>query len=226
MQAISQGDLERAIYDLEKHFKVDYDGKTNRECIEELRKLCPQLHSEKELRTFAENLIKAIEDRFGYKGLRVWYRVAMKYAFFGHEMLSMKYYKLLDDIKEFVNEYRINQGLTLKLDVFITTLYIQDYYKKKYGVLNEDYLDDLYSILRTIHLMGYDEDLIESLQDVLELCLIRARERYYLNKDLKKVEIIKELYEYVGEEFGDDDNYQGMKLFYDFDGYGGTYLNI
>lgn len=220
MYAITQGQLEHAIIDLEDHFHVKYDGKTNGECIEELRKLCPKLHSNEELQEYAKDILHKIHDKYGFTGLRTWYRTQMRNAFFGHELLSEKYSKLLKEIRDYINSYREEHDLTLTLDVYILSIEAQKIYKKEYGVLKEGNLIDAYSILRTIHLMYYDEDLIESLTDALEVSLIQSGERYYLNQDLKDKEIIQELFIYFSEELGMDDVYQGHDMFHTYDGYG------
>ena len=222
MYAIAQGHLERAIMDLENHFNVDYHGKTNGECIEELRKLCPKLHSEEELKEYSKELLYGIHQEYGFVGLRTWYRVQMKYAFFGHEMLSQKYEKLLKDIQGYVTKYCENHNILLTLDVYLFSIELQRAYKKEYGVLNEDKLNDAYSILRTIHLMFYDEDIIELLADALEVSLMYSGDRYYLNQDLKKEEVLHELYIYISEELGMDDVYKGHGMFQQYDGYGNS----
>ena len=226
MYAIAQGHLENAIMDLEKHFHVNYSGKTNRECILELRKLCPKLHSEEELKQYAMELIHSIYKKYGFVGLRTWYRTQMKYAFFGHEMLNQKYDNLIKDIQEDINSFREEHNIILKLDVYLLSIEVQETYKKEYGVLREDNLNDAYSILRTIHLMYYDEDIIELLFDVLEVSLMQTGDKYYLNQDLKNKKVLKELYVYISEELGMSEVYQGHNMFHRYDGYGNVEWNI
>lgn len=226
MYAVSIGQIEEAIYDLEQHFGVDYNGLSNRECVENLRKLCPQLHSEEELIGFAEDLLDEVEKKYGFEGLRVWYRVRMQYAFFGHDMLSTKYWRLMKDISAFINEYREKYGLTLKLDVFLAGVYLKDTYKKKYVVFDSDELMDLYSILRTIHLSNYDASIIESTVHLIETQLLMQGDNYYTQKDLTEKSVLSDLYIHVAEEIGDDVAYEGHKLFYEYDGYGGSYLSV
>ena len=226
MHAISIGHLENAIVNLGKHFNLDYHKKTNRECINELRKSCPKLHSEEELKKYASELLNKLHEKYGFKGLRVWYRTQMRYAFFGHELLSEKYSGLLKEITDYISNYCEEHNFVLTLDVYLLSMEVQNAYKAEYGVLREGKLIDSYSILRAIHLMYYDEDIIESLADVLEVSLIKSGDRYYLNQDLKDKDVIYELFIYFSEELGMMDVYRGHCMFYEYDGYGNAGIDV
>ena len=225
MYTITQGEFERAIYDLEQHFNVDFKGMTNRECIDELRKLCPKLHSQEELQEFAKELLKKIEETYGFLGLRVWFTLNMK-SYFPNDMMAMKYDKLNEDIKQFVNNYREEKNITLKLDVYIASIELRDIYKKQYGFIREGRISDLYSILRTIHLSQYNELLIDNVQNMLFLFIRFSGDNYYQHKDLSNPEILKELYTYLAEEVGQDDVYEGHSMFQEYDGYGGVNWSV
>lgn len=220
MQRVTQGDVENAIWDLEEYFGVNYNGLTNRECIENLRGLCPKLHSEDELKTFSDNLLSEIFDEFGFKGLRIWYAVSLKYGFCVYEDLYMKYDKLVEDISRFVESYRKDNGIVLKLDVFLSVIYLKETYKRRFGVFNEE-LVRLHSILQTIHLSDYNPIIISEVGHLLEMELAIQGDKYYYKQDLSDRSVLEELYIHVGEEFGDADVYTGLSMFYDYDGYGG-----
>lgn len=221
MNRVTVGDVESAIYDFEKHFNVKYDGLTNRECIENLRSLCPKLHSEDELKEFADNLLTAILEEFGFKGLRIWYLVYIRYSICIYEGMYEKYYKLCKDIYTFVDEYRQDYGLTLKLDVFLAVVEIRELYKKRFGEL-EDRPMRLYSLVQTIHLSNYNPKVISELTYLVEQELWVAGDRYYCKQDLTSKNVLQELYVYLGELMNDDDVYKGHRVFYNYDGYGGV----
>lgn len=222
MNAVSIGQIERAIWDMKNYFGVDYEGMTNGECVKGLRELCPKLHSEEEIQGFAKSLLEQIESEFGFLGVRVWFRLNMYSPFFTHETLAGKYYKLSDEINNFIDDYRKQCGFILKLDVFLASVEIKKVYREKYGILNERGLDDLHCILRTIHLSRYNEVIIGELAYLLKLRLIMAGDKYYSEKDLTDSEVLNELYTHIAEEVCDDDVYGGHMLFHKYDGYGGV----
>lgn len=226
LHAITIGDLERAIYELSNYFNVDYNGLTNRECIEKLRKLCDKLHSDSFLKQFSKNLLFEIKEEFGFTGLRVWYSLTMKHAVFSNELLSMKYFLLHKDILNFVNEYCKKEGIELVLDIYLAGIYLKKSFMDEFGFIDVEENKDLYYLLRTIHLSDYNPILINELHYLIEMELWKSQDKYFIKKDLRDEDILKELFIYLGEEFGDDEVYKGHKLFYDYDGYGGIEMRI
>ena len=222
----SRGDFERAIYDLEKHFGLDCDGKTNRECIEELKKVCPKLHSDAELEELGNQLLDMVCSEFGWKGLRVWFELDNSHPLLANEMLAMKYSKLYDDISKKVDEFRVANDLTLILDVYLFGFKVKESYRERYGEIGEEGLMDLYSLVNTVHLTGYQSSIIKELEYSIKFRLICVGDKYYSSKDLTSRDVLRELYEHLGEIVGDDDAYQGHMLFYDYDGYGGSYCTV
>ena len=220
MRCVSQGDLERAIYNLMNELGLYFDGITNRECIEILRENCPQLHSDEELKEFSDNLLTAIFDKFGFEGLRVWYCVRMK-SQFGHDMLQMKYDNLLKEITGFVNNYREEEGIVLTLDVYRACIFLKESFKSRFGVLDEDELNDLYSLLHTLDLTQYQDDMIDSLKELIHMQLVFCGDNYYCHKDLGDKEVLRDCHLYVSEVLGKGDVYRGHDFFYGYDGYGG-----
>lgn len=224
----SRGDFERAIYDLENHFGADYDGMTNGECVEQLRKLCPQLHSDDDLKQLAETLVDTLFDEFGWNGMRVWFELNNSSPFFKNSMMSMKYDKLYDDISAKAEEFRVANDLTLKLDVYLFGMKVKDTYRERYGSIDEDAygLMDLYSVLNTIRLSHYNSVVIRELQNGLKFLLVMVGDKYYSQMDLSKPEVLQEVYTHIAEIVGDDNVYQGHSMFYDYDGYGGSYCTV
>lgn len=223
---VTQGQLERSIYDLEQKFDFDFDGKTIRECITIILDKCPLLHNDKELEEHSVNLLHNIVEKFGYKALRVTYSVTNN--IFGNDLLNMKYSKLIQDVLDYVEEYRIDNGLIYKLDVYRWRFQLRDTYKEIYGALNEKYCMDLYSVLNTIRLSHYNETVIKELEWVLYWELRASNLKYYYDgeEDYSKPSVLREMYEYLAEELGQEEMYQGHNLFYEYDGYGNTVINI
>ena len=220
----TQGDIERAIMTFEKRFDLHFDGKKIGDCINECRNVCPKLHSDEELEEYAKTLIDSICEEFGFTGLRVYYDISMH--LFSNDGLRLKYHKLIDDISSFVNDFRKDYGLTLLLDVLLANVYIKRYYLKEYGVIDSDDCLELYSLLNTLHMKGFDKNLVECLSDDLEWALVRCGDKYYANQDLSDVSVLSDLYVYVAEVVGDSGVFEGHGLFMDYDGYGGVCFNL
>lgn len=221
MNTFTIGTFEEAIFNMEKHFDVDYDGLTIKESINNLRQLCPKLHTDEELREFSKQLVENIYQEFGFTGLRIWYSLHMS-SIFPNSDLEMKYHKLDKDIVNYVNQFREESGIILSIDVYLSVIYLKEYFKKEYGLIHEDVLPDVHSILRTIYLTGFNEEVINLLAETLEFELKCSGDNFYHEKDLTDVNVLKELYEYTGEEIGEDDCYKGHWLGHDYDGYGNS----
>ena len=217
---VTIGDLERAIYDLANHFGEEFTGLTNGECIIELQKLCPHLHSDIELKKYAETLLDNIVETYGYKALRVTYSAT--HNIFGNELLSRKYSKLIQDVLNYTNNYREENNIKLALDVYRSIYFLREIYEGKYGEVNHDYCMNLYSLVNTIRLTNYNPQIIRLLKDELRWELSVSNLKYYYDKDYTDPTVLNEIYEYLAEELGESEVYQGHNLFYDYDGYGNT----
>lgn len=221
MHSITQGDFERAIYDLMVEMDLEFHGKTNGECIKILESKCTKLHSDDELKEFCSDLMKGIEKEFGHSNMNIWYRCRMQ-SMFGHPALERKYYALLKDICNFVNSYRESKGIIMTLDVYRAIIFFKDLYRKEYGILDEDSLDNLYSFLNTLKLCGYKENLIDELKDLIEMELTFCGDKYYVKKDLSDKSVLKDLYTEVSEILCKENVYKGHEMFHEYDGYGGV----
>ena len=206
-------------------FGLDLDGKKISECIEIIRGICPRLHNDDELREFALNNLKQIENKFGFKALRLFMYDVCKQdllqSFVGKNRLQEKYEKLLKDIKCYHNEYR-DKELSLTLDVYVYYKLLEDVYNEEYGVLR-DWNSQLYSVMKTIDISNYNSDVVEVLNPYVENLLHFCNGKYYLKQDLKDPEILKMLYEHIGEESFDEMLVKDYNICTEYDGYGNEY---
>ena len=218
-------DLESQIVLYNNKFNLKLNGKKISECITIIRDSCPKLHSQEELHELAKNNLKAIEKEYGFKALRLYIYDTCKQdllpSFTGKDPLQEKYKKLLKDLKEYHNNLR-DKELTLTLDVYLYHRELETVYNEEYGFL-KDYNNRLYSIMKTIHITNYDKNVIDSLSDYLESNLLFANAKYYLDKDLTNIEVLKMLYEHIAEESFDEDVVMDMDIFREYDGYGNEY---
>lgn len=207
-------------------FNLDLDGKKIEECIKIIREFCPKLHSNAELKKLVYNNLKSIENEYGFRALRIFIydtcKQSLLQSFTGKDRLQEKYEKLIKDIKKYHNELRDNE-LTLTLDIYCYYAIMEDVYNEEYGFL-KDWNNHLYSIMKTIHISNYDEEVIKVLQHWIKSSLNMANGRYYLQKDLTNPKILKMLYEHIAEEFFDEEVIMdNMNIFKQYDGYGNEY---
>ena len=203
---------------------LDLDGKTIRECVDIIIKECPQLHSLDYLRELARSNLKSIESEFGYKALRLHMYDTVKdsllQSFTGKDKLQRKYEKLLTDVRRY-HEDRLGE-LRLTLDIYNYYTVLEEVNKEEYGLLHY-YNDRLYSLLKTLSITYYDENIVEALHDALydELCI--SGDKYYIQHDLKDKKVLMMLFEHVAEENFDEAVVKGVNMLTDYDGYGNEY---
>lgn len=218
-------DLDRQIMLYSDKFNLDLDGMKIGRCIEIIRENGSKLHNEEQLKELAYNNLKAIEYEYGFKALRLYIYDTCKQnllqSFTGKDRLQEKYEKLLKEVKKFHNNHR-DQELTLTLDVYLYYNLLEEVYDEEYGFL-KDWNNQLYSIMKTINLTNYDENVVKSLTPYLESTLQFANGKYYLRQDLKNREVLKMLFEHIAEENMDELLVKGYNICTEYDGYGNEY---
>jgi len=220
-------DLERQICFYMEKLNLDLDGVKIKDCITTIIETCPKLHSFEEIREYALRNLKAIEKEYGYKGLRIFYWSYIKQdllkSFQGDDMLEEKYDGLINHMKKYHRE-NLLEWIELQLDYMNYSKVLEEVYNEEYGNLT-DRNYNLFSTIKVIHNSNYNQVVVEALQGELEKWLSWSNGKYYLRQDLSDHDVLELLYEHVVEEsFLDNSLYQGHELFYDYDGYGGTYF--
>lgn len=225
MMAVTQGMIESELNKFAKQFNTNFDGKTIGECHDICLKKCPNLHTRSELDTLKEQLLTDIKNEFGFLGVRLF--VECKCTIFGNEVLSSKYFLLLKDISDFVENWRIEHELIYTLDVLLMSWGMYNKFNKMFGNFSEDneMVNDLYCLLKTIKVMHYDKNIIQALKNDIYIRLEFLNAQYYLN-NFDNIETLKELYTHLSEIMGDKSVYRGHDLFHNYDGYGGINFSI
>lgn len=218
-------DLHTQVGEYGKKYNLDLDGKKISECIEIIREYCPKLHTNSELREFALKNLKIIEKEYGFKALRLFVYDYCKdnllESYTGPDRLQEKYMKLLEHIKNFHFEL-YNEQMDLVLDHYIYSSELENVYDEEYGFI-KDFNCRLYSMIKTIHNVNYNPEIIQVLKPYLKNGLIFANAKYYLKKDFTDVNILKMLYEHLAEENFDEFIVQARNICTDYDGYGNEY---
>lgn len=217
-------DLNRQVMLYNDRLGLDLDGKKISECIDIIINECPQLHSMQELKELARANLKTIEKEYGYKAVRLFMydtvKQCMLQSFTGKNKLQIKYEKLIKHIREF-HESKL-KCLRLTLDIYNYYKLLEDVLDEEYGVMTY-YNNRLYSIVKTLDITNYKEDVVNVLNDTLYSELKFSGDKYYIKQDLKNPEILKMLYEHIAEEHFDETVVMDYNILTEYDGYGNEY---
>lgn len=217
-------DLNRQVMLYNDKLGLDLDGKKISECIDIIINECPQLHSTQDLKELAKTNLKSIETEYGYKAVRLFMYDTVKQcllqSYTGKDKLQIKYEKLIKHIREF-HESKLGD-LRLTLDIYNYYKLLEDVIDEEYGVITY-YNNRLYSLVKTLDITNYNEDVVNVLNDTLKSELKFSGDKYYIKQDLKNPEILKMLYEHIAEEHFDETVVQDYNIFIDYDGYGNEY---
>ena len=229
-------DMIKQLMAYEKALGLEFDGKKVDDCITEVQDNCPHIFSDDELKGMCRNNLLEIQKKYGYRGVRVWFHNAKKNlmlkslmrdedGFGGDDPIERKYHKLIPDVWKFHN------SLLFESDYFLNTMLyyrmLEEVYWEMYGSLMEmDYIDhkcnELYHIMKTVHMAYYDVDVVKSLLPTIRNYLIYYNCQYYLSLDLTETVNLEELYLHLAEENFDSDAYEGFTIFHSNDGWGNT----
>ena len=227
-------DLDKELMKYQKALGLDFGGKKYDVIFDMISKSCPHIKSDEELYSLAVSNLEKIRLEYGMRGLRVWYHSAKKNLMLkdlcrdedgwgGDDLIERKYFKLIPNIWEFHNK------LMFKSDYFLNYMryfrLLEKAYSDEYGNLFEriwvtDEPDDLYHLLKAIHLSYYDECVIKSLLPAIEDHLHYNKCKYYLSLDLTDPEVLGDIYLHLAEESWDSDAFRGFDMFYSNDGWG------
>ncbi len=230
-------DLISQLMDYEKALGLEFDGKMIDDCIVEVQENCPHIYTNQELKSMCKENLARIQEEYGFRGLRVWYHSARKNLMLkdlcrdedgwgGDDMIERKYYRLIPHIWEYHNK-----NLMFSTDYFLNVMLyykmLEDVFKETYGSLLEmDIIDhecnELYHMMKTVHLAHYDVDVVKALLPTIQLYLEGYNCKYYLSLDLTGEENLQELYLHLAEENYDEDAYGGFTIFHSNDGWGNT----
>ena len=230
-------DLVRVLMKYEEELDLEFDGKTYDECIHEVQCICPHLYSDEQLEDMARDNLEAIRENFGFRGLRVWYHSITKNSMLkdlmrdedgwgGDDMIERKYFKLIPHINNFhISELLFESDYVLNYFRYYKLL-DKVFYEEYGSLLQKDTIEnrpnELYFLLKAVHLNYYHEDVIKSMLPVIEDYLTVYNCKYYLGLDLTKEENLAELYLHLAEENFDEDAYEGFTIFHSNDGWGNT----
>lgn len=228
--------LDKELMKYEEKLGLEFNGRKYDDIFTEISEECPYIYSDEELRRMCKENLHRIQEKYGFRGVRVWYHNAKQNLMLksltkdedgwgGQDRLEMKYHRLIPHIWKFHN------GLLFKSDHFLNYMryfrLLEDVFEEEYGDLFEvklsfDPPNPLYHILKTVHLSYYDKQVIEGLYDTIIEFLTLYGCKYYLSLDLKNPDNLADLYLHLAEESWDEDAYEGFTIFHSNDGWGNT----
>ena len=218
-------DLETQFHLYDEKLGLNLDGKTYEECERIIFDNCTKLKSQKEIRELVKENLHNIEKEYGFKALRLFMMDNVKScllkSYTRKNRLEEKYDKLIHDIRKY-HEKNLLKGLKYTIEYYYYYSCLEDEYKKEYGVLK--YFNNyLYSIIKTIHISNYKQDVINVLYPYLKNALFMDDGKYYLKKDLHDPKVLNMLYEHVAEENSDSELVKDYNILTEYDGYGNEY---
>lgn len=140
--------------------------------------------------------------------------------------MAQKYYKLVPILNKWFNDWiKNNINVHYKVEAYlignkINTLLSQ--YSFNTNNLYAEPCEQLWALIKTIHTSFYNEELISTLSDVLEKLICFCAPKDYHKCNINDKNVLHQLYIELCEQLYKDDGYKGLKLFYDYDGYGNT----
>ena len=124
-------DLDKEIMKYEDKLGLSFDGKTYEHILKEIEENCPYIYTEEELLRMCKDNLSKIEEKYGFRGVRVWFHNAKQNLMLkslscdedgwgGQDMLERKYYKLIPHI------WKYHNSLLFESDYFLNYM---RYYK-------------------------------------------------------------------------------------------------
>lgn len=230
-------DLTKILMKYEDELGLEFDGKTYEDCIHEIQDICPDIYTDEELKGMLKHNLAEMCERFGFRGVRVWFHSIRKNCMLkdlvkdedgwgGDDLLERKYHKLIP----YVNNHHIKELLfesEHQLNYFRYYKLLEDVFYDEYGSLMEKgFIDstsnELYFIMKAVHLNCYHEDVIKAMLPTIIDYLTAYNCKYYLGLDLTEPENLEELYLHLAEENWDEEAYRGFTIFHSNDGWGNT----
>lgn len=226
MVAYTISDLEHQLVRTSDRLGLKFTRITYEEYILTIQLCCPRLHSTIELYNLAKNNLKTIEKEFGFKAVRIFYYDSCKglllQSYTGKDRLQEKYELLLEDLKKYHYNLLKEEGMGGQLDYFIYFRELEKAFKDLYGELTY-FNNRLYSLVKTLNITDYKEDVVNALHHKLYTELRMSGDKYYVKQDLNDKEVLKMLFEHVAEEHFDTEIVKDYNMFTGYDGYGNEY---
>ena len=230
-------DLDKQIMEYGKWLEIDFGGKTYDEIFRTISEKCPSIYSQEELEEMCRENLSKILEKYGFRGLRVWYHAAKKNLMYknllkdedgwgGDDPIERKYHNLIRHIWEYHNTELMFRGKRF-LNVMLYFRKLEEVFREEYGSLLEKDLiegmcNEVYHLMKTVHLAHYNEDVVKATLPYVKDYLMAYNCKYYLGLDLEDIDNLMDLYLHVAEENYDEDAYQGFTIFHSNDGWGNT----
>jgi hypothetical protein len=179
-----------------------------------------------DINNLAQKLIDDFINENSGHHLRIWNKCCNQ-GIFNDEELEHKYYRLVKELREWYGNWlKINlDDVTYKIEAYLIGRKV-DSLLNQYSFNCEDKCDQLWGLIKTIHNSFYNQELIDSLSDIIEQLVHWCCPKDYIEYDLTDKEILHQLYIELCEELHKKDGFQGFDLFHDFDGYGNTIFSL
>lgn len=235
--------FDRELYKYKEPLNMEFDGRKYDDIVTEIGEKCPHIHTQDELHEMCKGNLTKMQEEYGFRGVRVWFHSAKKNLMLkdlmrdedgwgGDDLLERKYYKLIPHIWKFHNTLLKDKGFNEDrfLNVMLYYRMLEEVFYEMYGELLEmDTIErktnEVYQLVKAVHLSYYDGDVIKAIMPTLKDWLWFYNCQYYIGLDLTVQENMEELYLHVAEENWDEDAYDGFTIFHSNDGWGNSVFN-
>lgn len=205
----------------------ELDGKSYEEIHNKILKQIPNLHTREELRQLAKVLTSQLIDEYEFNAYRIFasYPLIRTKGYNGFQEVYL-YEKIHKAMACTTKAFCYLHNIEHDIDKAILEYEFSKIYENDYGFLSclVDDCDELIFIMQMIERHGFDKKFIETVTPDLEMALIKAGDNFFYKQNLSDRNIIKNLYQIVGERYGLD----GFRfdIFHDYDGYGNVIFNL
>lgn len=221
------GEIERAFVELADALGIEtYDQQKLGDVHNQLLDKCPKLHTREELADLGTQFVNDLTDKFGRMGVRIFEEILI--PTFGNASLEMKYNKLVDDVINFEGDWLTAHDVKYKVDAYCLGREIIKVLRSNSRRFDGDdpLTTQLWGVIKTIRDNFWDEDTIRRFLPEVRIMVDMSGNSYYQTKDLSDPDILKELYNELGEIVGDKNAYGGHELFHRYDGYGNVIFEL
>lgn len=219
-----------AFGEMKEYLGIEIEGKIRYEDLYVKFTEATKMLSLNQINDLAEKFINDFITEYSGHYLRIWNDTCNQNMFSRKERLAQKYYKLVPILdKWFKNWIENNINVHYKVEAYligdkINTLL--SYYSFNTRDLCIEECEQLWALIKTIHTSFYNEELIDALSDTLKQLIYFCAPQDYHECDINDKNILHQLYIELCEQLYKDDGYKGLKMFYDYDGYGNTICEV
>ncbi|MBR3208687.1 MAG: hypothetical protein IKF82_00305 [Bacilli bacterium] len=221
--------LDIAFHEMLEYANVEVKGEMKYEDVYVKISEKVEMLSLNDINNLAQKLINDFINENSGHHLRIWNKCSNQ-GWFNDEKLEHKYYRLVKELRKWYGNWlQTNLNVTYKIEAYLIGREVNSLLDE-YSFASRDYFadecDQLWGLITTIHHSFYNQELINSLFDVIEELVHWCCPKDYKECDLTDKKVLHQLYIELCEELHKEDGFKGLDFFHSFDGYGNTIFDL